>query len=407
MRVVQILTAALLMSAFAFVSAAMAQGLFAPVAKVNDRVVTGYELDQRILLNRLLNAPGNIEELSMEQLIDDRLRLEAAQKFGIAVTSEQIDTGMEEFAGRAQLTREEFIKAINAGGVEETSFRAFVEAGLAWREVVRSQFLPRVQVSEAEIDRAIALAAGEGGVRVLISEIILPANTPANAARSKRQAERISQITTLGAFASAARRSSVSPTRGVGGRLQWLPLTNLPPQIRPAILALSPGEVTDPIPIPNAIALFQLRAIEETDVPDAEVSAIEYAAYYIPGGRSSQALAEAEKIKARVDTCDDLYGIAKGQPEERLERAALQPAEIPGDIALELAKLDRNEVSTALTRSNGETLVLLMMCGRTPAIAEEISRDTVRSNLRNARLESYANGLLAEIKADSVITIVE
>lgn len=402
-----ILTVLLIAASILFLplAPAQAQGLFSPVAKVNDRVITGFELQQRILLNRLLNAPGDLEELSLDQLIEDRLRLDAAKRFGIVVSADQIDVGMGEFAGRVQLSKEEFIKAINGGGVEETTFRAFVEAGIAWREVVRSQFVSRVQVSEAEVDRALALAGSEGGVRVLLSEIILPAHTPAAQASSIKRAERISQITTLSAFSRAARQSSVSPTRGAGGRLQWLPLSNLPPQIRPAILALRPGEVTAPIPIPNAIALFQMRAIEETEVGEAEISAIEYAAYYIPGGRSDKALTAANAVRAKVDTCDDLYGIAKDQPEETLERAALPPAEIPGDIALELAKLDRNEISTALTRAGGETLVVLMLCGRTPAIAEEVSRDTVRDNLRNSRLDSYANGLLAELKADAVITL--
>ena len=334
-----------------------AQSPFSPVARVNDRIVTGYELEQRILLNRLLRAPGNIEELSLEQLIDDRLRLDAAQAGGITIADEQVEVGMEEFAGRAQLSSEEFVRQIGLGGVEETTFRDFVEAGLAWREVVRTRFLPRVQISEAEIDRAISLASGPGGVRVLISEIILPADTPANAARAEALAARLSQINTLPAFAAAARANSASPSRGRGGRLDWLPLTNLPPVLRAQILTLKPGEVSDPIPIPNAIALFQMRAIEEIEAPETDIVAIEYASFLIPGGQSASAQAEAAKVRDRVDSCDDLYGVAKGLPEERLERTALPVDEIPGDVALELARLDEGESSTALTRANGETLV--------------------------------------------------
>ena len=45
-------------------------------------------------------------------------------------------------------------------------------------------------------------------------------------------------------------------------------------------------------------------------------------------------------------------------------RGSLPPADIPQDIAIELSKLDPGEVSTALTRSGGETLVFLMLCAR-------------------------------------------
>lgn len=393
------LTFALLLLPFAVA----AQNLFSPAIKVNDRVITNYELQQRILFNRLLRAPGDIEELSENQLIDDRLRLDAAQVAGITLADEDIEAGMEEFAARANLSKDEFVRAIGGGGVEEQAFRDFVRAGLAWRSVVRQRFLARVNITEDEIDRAIALSTGTGGVRVLLSEIILPANTPANAARSEALAQRLSEITSESAFAAAARRNSASPSRARGGRLDWLPLGNLPPALRPLILALRPGEVSDPVPIPNAIALFQLRAIEETEAPEQDFSAIEYAAFYIPGGRSEAALGEARRVKNQVDTCDDLYEVAKGLPPERLERGALPPAEIPGDIALELAKLDDGEVSTALTRADGQTLVFLMMCGRTPTIGEEIDREQIRTNLRAQRIDSLANSYLAQLRADALI----
>ncbi len=44
-----------------------------------------------------------------------------------------------------------------------------------------------------------------------------------------------------------------------------MPLTNLPPLIAPFVLGLAPGEVSDPVQIPNGVALFQLRGVEETN----------------------------------------------------------------------------------------------------------------------------------------------
>jgi len=185
--------------------------------------------------------------------------------------------------------------------------------------------------------------------------------------------------------------------------MNWMPLSNLPPQLRPQILALSPGEVTAPIALPNAIALFQLRDIEEIPSAAPTFSAIEYAAYYIPGGRSEAALAQAARIQSEVDTCDDLYGVAFGQPEEVLERGALAPAEIPQDIALELAKLDEGESSYALTRSGGQTLVFLMLCGRTAALNEEASRDEVGNALLQQRLGAFAASYLDQLRAEALI----
>lgn len=391
------------MMTFAAPKATFAQSMFATAIKVNDRSITNFEIEERIKFLRLLRAPGEHKSLAREQLIDDRLKMGAAQAVGIKPTSEEVLAGMEEFAGRANLTREEFVKAIEAGGVSEQAFRDFVAAGLAWRQLMQAKFADRVDVSEAEIDRALASTTAIGGVRVLLSEIIMPAPPPQAAAVQER-AERISQVTSTAAFASEARRYSASPTRGRGGRLDWLPISQLPAQLRPLILALAPGEVTDPIPLPNAVALFQLRDIQETDAPDPKYSAIEYAAYYIAGGRTEAALAAARKIENRVDRCDDLYGIAKGQDPSVLDRGSKKPSEIPADIAMELAKLDPGEVSTTLTRSNGQTLVFLMLCSRTPELEQEVDRTQLSLGLRNQRLESYSKGFLEQLRADARIT---
>lgn len=381
--------------------AAEAQNLFAPAIRINDSVVTAYELDQRQRMLTLLNAPGNAAEVAREQLIDDRLRLQAAEAAGIVPSPEEVLDGMEEFASRVNLSREEFVQALEANGVSEQTFRDFVRAGLSWRLLVQARFAGRVNLSEAEIDRALG-ASGGSSVRVLLSEIIMPAPPP-QADEVRARAERISQITSEAEFSAQARQFSATATRGAGGRLPWQNLEDLPPVLRPLVLALAPGEVTDPIPIPNAIALFQLRGVEETAFTAPTYSAIEYATYYMPGGRSEATLAQARVLASTVDRCDDLYGVAKGKPEEVLDRQTLPPADIPTDIAFELSKLDPGEVSTALTRSNGQTLMFLMLCGRTTEMNEDVNRDQFALGLRNQRLNSLAESYLAQLRAEARI----
>lgn len=385
---------------------ALAQGLFSPAIKVNDQVITNYEWNQRTLFLQILRAPGDPRENARKQLVEDRLKLDAARAAGISVSNSDIANGMTEFAARANLSAEEFVREIGKAGVEMQTFRDFVQAGLAWRQLLRARFAGRVQISDAEVDRALSSQGGGSSVRVLLSEIIMPAE-PGNAQQVQARAAEISQYTTEAQFAAAARNYSATPTRGRGGKLPWQKLEDLPPPLRPLVLALAPGEVTDPIPLPNAVALFQMRAIEETEYSPPSYSAIEYAAYYMAGGRSEKTLSQAERLKARVDRCDDLYGVAKGQPEEVLDRDALPPEDIPTDIALELAKLDPGEVSTTLTRANGQTLVFLMLCGRSPAVEEAPDREAVITGLRNRRLESLSNSFLEELRADARIVFYE
>ncbi|MDP4991335.1 MAG: hypothetical protein NWQ37_09035, partial [Marivita lacus] len=48
---------------------AHAQNLFAPVLRINDSVVTAYELEQRARMLSVLRAPGNPSELAREHTV--------------------------------------------------------------------------------------------------------------------------------------------------------------------------------------------------------------------------------------------------------------------------------------------------------------------------------------------------
>ncbi|EIE52969.1 peptidyl-prolyl cis-trans isomerase SurA, putative [Citreicella sp. 357] len=397
------LCAALALTAGSIPAPTRAQNLFAPVITVDDSVVTAYELGQRARMLALLNSPGDTRKLARDQLIDDRLRMQAARAAGITPTEQDLLDGMEEFAGRANMTSEQFIAALDGSGVSEQTFRDFVMAGLSWRMLVQSRFGPDSAISPGEIDRALAGAGGQSNVRVLLSELIMPA-PPAEIQSVRARAERIAQMTSTAEFSAAARQYSATSTRDNGGRLPWRALNDLPPQLRPILLALAPGEVTAPIPLQGAVALFQLRDIEETGYQPPEIAAVEYAAYYMAGGRSAETLARARVLAGKLDRCDDLYGVARGQPAEVLERVTLPPSDLPTDIAYELSKLDAGEVSTALTRSNGQTLMVLMLCGRTAAVAENAERSDVAMGLRNQRLSALSDRYLAQLRANARIT---
>jgi len=379
-----------------------AQNLFAPVVRVNNSVVTQYEVQQRERFLRLLNAPGATRQAALEALIDERLRDGATREVGLELDEEAITQGLAEFSARANLTTEEFVAELERGGVSRESFRDFVVSGIAWRELIRGRFARSIEITEADIDQALGSGANSSGIRLLLSEIIIPA-PPENAEEVQALAEEISQSKTFAEFSNYASNYSATASRGRGGRLDWQDLSNLPPALRPILMALSPGEVTAPLPIPNAVALFQLRDIQETSGPTPEYAAIEYAVYYIAGGRTQDALSRAAEVRAQVDTCDDLYGVAKGQPVEVLERGSKKPAEIPQDIAMELSKLDSGEVSTALTRANGQTLVFLMLCGRTATVNEDAGREDAANALRSQRLEDYSAQYLEELRADARI----
>jgi peptidyl-prolyl cis-trans isomerase SurA len=381
-----------------------AQNLFAPVIYVNDQAITRYELQQRARMLSLFRAPGDPQQLAREQLIEERIKMEAADNSGVSLPDEAIRGGMEEFAGRAEMGAEEFISQLEQAGVSEESFREFVRAGITWREFSRARFASRVSVSDADLERATQALTGGSAVRVLLSEIILPIRNAEEAEAQQNLAARIATVESEARFAAFAREHSAAGSAQNGGRMNWTAASDLPEGLRQIVLAMAPGEVSDPLPLEGALAIFFMRDIEETSVTQPEYSAIEYARYYIPGGRSEDALRRAVQVRARVDTCDDLYGIAKGQPPEVLEFTSQAPGEIPSDIAAQLELLDPGESSARVTRNDGEVLVFLMLCGRSPQLdGEQPTVEDLSNFIRNQRVQSFADGYLEQLRAEARI----
>ena len=380
---------------------ALSQSLFSPAIQVNQDIVTWYELQQRQKFMELLGIPGNSEAEVRQALIDDRLRKQAMREASIQTSPEEVQGGIDEFASRGNLSPEDFLGLLNEEGVSRETVRDFVADQLSWRDYVAARFLSQARPSEDEINRALGQGGG-AGLQVLLSEIIIPINQQ-TLAQAEALAEEISKLPDQESFSEAATQYSAAATRDNGGRLDWLGIDNLPPALQPVILSMKNGEITDPLALSSAVALFQMRGIREVSIGAPSYSEIDYAIYYMPGGRSAETLADAAKHKEQIDTCDDLYGLAKDHPPEVLDRITAKPSEIPSDVALELAKLDPNEVSTILTRNDGQTLAFLMLCSRTRNLGEDTTRGDVANALTQQRLQAHADSLLEQLRADAVI----
>ncbi len=397
-RILPLLTVSLIALAAGAGPGAAQDNPFAPRIIINDRAVTEYEYQQRLLFMRLLNAPGDLEKEAMDGLIQDRLRVQEAKRLGLKPDEKAVRQGMEEFAGRARMTAEEFTKALGGAGVSPETFRDFVSAGVIWREVIRAKFGPTTKVSEAEIDRAIEGETRKMALSVAISELIIPAQ-PGEEEQAMALARRIqSEVKSEAGFAAAVARHSAAGSRAQGGRLPMMPLTNLPPQISGIILALSPGQVSAPLAIPGAVALFQLRDIAEAKPDKAAPVQVEYARLTLPPGEES--LRQFAQVQARADTCKDIYGILPGLPESQMRIETHSMGEIPADLGMDLARLDPGE---SVIRDRGAAQELLMLCARQPAAEEPVNRNAVRDSLLNRKLEAQSDLYLARLRADALI----
>jgi peptidyl-prolyl cis-trans isomerase SurA len=373
-----------------------AQNLFSAAILVNDQAITNYELKQRTMFLEAMRFPGVPDELAPKQLIEERLKKAAADQLGIRVSEEELQFELESFAQRFNVAFDEFAAELERVGISVDTPREFIANQLLWREVVRARFGAQANVDEAQVERSANAEKSGSSIEVLLTEIIM-AMQPGQEQEVRERARELSKIRSFDAFSDAAREFSDAPTREFGGRVTWQKLDTLPGVLQPLIFGLAPGEVTDPLSIPNALALFQLRGIRETAYRRPLPDSVDYLRYALP----SSELENIKAIRANINHCDDLYGWAKGNPNHVLKRKTVKRAEIDGPTRNILTNLDENEYVIA---TQEPTTTLIMMCSRSQTLdLEEQDLAQIRDGLLNQRLGSYADSYLENLRDDARI----
>ncbi|AEM40989.1 Peptidyl-prolyl cis-trans isomerase SurA, putative [Ketogulonicigenium vulgare WSH-001] len=371
-----------------------AQGLFSSAVTVNDRAITQYEVNQRALLLQFFNTPGDAQQNARESLIDDALRQEELARYTIALTDEQYDMALAEFAGRANLTPAQLLANMGQLGIDGAALRDYLRVSVLWRDYVRARFNSTITVTEADIDAYIARAAtASQGMEILLSELIMPL-VPGQEQQIQQLAQQFSQLTSTAAFSDAAREYSVTNSRANGGQMDWVPLANFPPGLQNVLSAMSPGQVTAPLGIEGGVALLQVRGLREGRIANASVASVEYAVMQVPS------VAAAERILPTVATCDDLYTHNLQNADVTLTRQSVAPAQVPAEVAPVISTMNPGNIIATPT-ANGATIT--MLCARNITPPQGLTRELASNLVRGERLESRGDRIIAELRANAVI----
>lgn len=246
---------------------AFAANPYAPAITVNNGVITNYDIDQRMKLLEALGANGDLRELAVTQLTEDRVKKQAAEDMDIELPEGAVEGGIDEFATGRGLTPEEVYNVLDVRGIDVQTMKDFIESGLLWREVVGMRFRARALPSEADIDAALEDRQTRPQEMLTLAEIALPFEERGEAETQALADEIHRQLVRGASFSALAAEYSRSGTAERGGVLDPVPANRLPAAFRTQVLLLSPGQVTRPIPISGGLALIKLVSIDRRMLP--------------------------------------------------------------------------------------------------------------------------------------------
>ena len=378
-----------------FCKAVFAEDKFFPSIQIDDMVITQYEINQRAKFYKILNFPGNHENEAKRALIDDRLKMRAAEKLGIKLKKDRLNFEMQVFASRANLTIDQFAKRLEKQGIDRTTWEAYMQVPVLWFEAVNKKFSSEISENINQEGKYSDLKTG-AELQVLLTEIIIPTKQGFES-EAINEAEKLRKIKSLEKFSEAAFKYSAAPTRNLGGKVNWQNLSALPSVVKPLVAGLSIGEVTEPLPIPGGIAIFQLRDLRESKYEEKDNKFLDYIEFTFSKNSKID-----KAIERDVIICDDLYRVNKKIKNSSLVRNKIQVNTLPKNLKTKLEGLDENEFSFS---NNSENITkLYMVCDRSET--EKLSTDEIKKvnqSIANKRLFSLASSYIDNLRQEAII----
>ena len=376
-------------------SKAQADFLLAAKIQVNNSVITQFELDQRAKFLGVLKFADNHSELAQTQLIEERLKQSEAQKLNISASDVEIEDALTRFASRANLTVKEFNKELKRIEIYPDTFRSYVETEVIWQKLVNKKFGAQSSVSNLQLQRAKSISKFEDTIQVLLTEIIIPFSTD-DRSEKENLANLLKQIRSKEEFSNAAHKHSKAPTATVGGRVKWQNFDRLPGIIKPLILGLSPGQVTEPIMLTKAIALFQLRDIREIKTDRTQLELLDFV-------KVKSDLKYLLFVQDKFRNCSDVEAIIGGQTEVTLARKKLLSDETPNTLMPVLANLDPNESEIIVADGKSQLVIMCERNNQLNSTAQTLEQD--KNILQSNRLKNLARSFLETLKDNARIVI--
>lgn len=391
------------------------------VAVVNGDIITSGDVTNRgrlfALSTGLPVTPEVLERLRAQvsrQLVDERLRLQEAQRRKIAVSDQDIADAIREIEQRNNLPAGALGASLRGQGVALRTLIDQVRVQLGWTRVLRQELGNKAEISPADIaDQERIFKAQIGKPEFRVGEIFIPIDDPAKAAEVQRFADTvIAQLRAGAPFGVVAAQFSQSQTALQGGDLGWVSANELDPEIAAVVQQMPPTAISNPTRVPGGISIVTLRARREIGRDRSTVINLRQVFFPFnpplqpnapPTDQQRRAVEQAQAAARTLKSCAEV--------EEANKRVGGARPSDPGEVRLEgvgspplrqlLATMPLGQPSKPVVSSEG--VAVLMVCSREEKVAVAPSKDEISNRLLQERIELASRQLQRDLRRRAVL----
>jgi peptidyl-prolyl cis-trans isomerase SurA len=395
-------------------------------AVVNGDVISDSDIANRARLFAISTglplSPDVIDRLKpqiLRQLIDERLRVQEAQRRKIVIQDAQIAAAIKEIESRNNMQPGALRAKLASDGVSSHTLIDQIRAQLAWSQMLRQVVSERINISDADVAEQQKLAAQQvGQTEYHVGEIFIPVDDPANSADAQRFAETvISELHAGAAFALVAAQFSQTQTALEGGEVGWVQANQLDPAVARIVTQMPVGAVSNAVRVPGGFSIVALQAKREIGNELATVVTLRQAFMAFstpladpqnPTEQQRQALNKAKSIQATVNGCDQMETVAKAN------NGANRPVD-PGEVRVEgvnppafrqlLATIAIGKPTEPLISRDG--IAVIAVCTREQKNLGEITAKDVQNRLVGERVEMLSRQTMRDLHRKASIDLRE
>ena len=130
---------------------ATAAGAQQVVVIVNGEPITALDIEQRTKLNQLSTHKTPARQEILDELINEKLKVREAKKFGLEIPSSDVDSAYASMASRMRITPEQLTEQLAKSGVNAATLKARIKADITWSQLVRGRYQSSLQIGDKDL----------------------------------------------------------------------------------------------------------------------------------------------------------------------------------------------------------------------------------------------------------------
>lgn len=389
------------------------------VASVNDQIITGFDLRQRMLsviaMSQVQPTQENlpaIQQQALSSLIEQRLQAEELRNYeDLVIGDAEVDAEIAGMAQEAGTTPEQYMAFLEQGGIQRSHMREQLRTEIGWRALVSGRFRDRSRVSRAQVEQSLRqISEASAKPQYLIGEIYLEAARVGGQQAALDGANQlVAQLQQGAPFQAVAQQFSAAPSAAarIPGDAGWVVQGTVQPALQTAFDALQVGQLSRPIPVDGGVYIVYMRdkrtgaATNLVQMKQVVVELPETA----PAADVAAATARLEALRPQL-TCDNM--LARATSEQGLLGTDLGES----DIANLAPQFQQVAASAAVGTISAPVrtplgLHLVGICGRRQGGPDAPTFQQVENRLQNQNLANLARRYIRDLRSDALIELKE